>query len=63
VPHSDDEVRADEHVQLAELDLLDLVEVAGGVQHQEQGVVVALELGALVGNDGVLDDELVELEL
>ncbi len=36
VPDGDDEVLADEHVQLAELDLLDVVEVAGGAQHDEQ---------------------------
>jgi hypothetical protein len=43
-------------------DLLGL-DVAGRLQHREHGVVVDLELGALVGLDGVLDGELVEVEL
>ena len=57
------EVRADEDVDLAELDLLDVVEVAGGAQHDEQGVAVALQLRPLVGDDGVLDRQLVQPEL
>ena len=55
VPDGDDEVGPDEDVELAELDLLDVVEVAGGPQDHEQGVAVALELGPLVGDDRVLD--------
>ena len=54
---------ADEHVDLAELDLLDVVDVAGGSEHDEQGVVVAFELGALMGDDRVLDGQRVEPEL
>ena len=57
------EVRADEDVHLAELDLLDVVEVAGGAQHDEQRVAVALQLRPLVGDDRVLDGELVQAEL
>ena len=63
MPDRDDEVRADEEVDLAELDLLDGVDVARGPQHDEQGVAVALELRALVGDDRVLDGQLVQLEL
>ena len=63
VADGEHEVRADEDVDLAELDLLDLVEVAGGAQHHEQGVAVALQLGALVGDDRVLDGQLVQAEL
>ena len=63
VADGDHEVGTDEHVDLAELDLLGLVEVARRAQHDEQRVAVALQLGPLVGDDGVLDGELVELEL
>ena len=54
---------AGEDVHLAELDGLGLVDVAGRAQDAEQRVAVALELGALVGVDRVLDGELVEVEL
>lgn len=50
-------------MELAELDLLLGVEVAGGAQDDEEGVAVALQLGALVGLKGVLDGEFVEVEL
>ena len=50
-------------MDLAELHLLDVVQVAGGAQDDEQGVAVALQLGPLVGDDGVLDGQLVEAEL
>ena len=59
----DDEVRPDEHVHLAELDPLALVDVARRSEHDEQDVAVALQLGPLVGRDGVLDRERVQLEL
>ncbi|GAB4008748.1 hypothetical protein GCM10029992_65920 [Glycomyces albus] len=58
----DDEVRAREQVQLADLDLLGRVEVAGRAQDAEQGLAVAFELGALVAGQGVLDRERVEVE-
>ena len=63
MPQRDHEVGADEQVQLAEFDLLDVVEVAGGPEHDEQGVAVAFELRALMGLDRVLDGELMQLEL
>ncbi len=53
----------DEQVHLAELDLLDVVEVARCPEHDEQGLAVALELGPLVGDDRVLDGQLVQPEL
>ena len=59
----DDEVGSDEHVDLAELDLLGLVEVASRAQNDEQDVAVAFQLGTLVGDDGIFDSEVVELEL
>jgi hypothetical protein len=34
-----------------------------GLDDDEQGVAVELDLGALVGFDGILDGELVEVEL
>ena len=63
VADGDDEVGADEDVDLAELDLLDVVEVARRAQDHEERVAVALELGPLVGDDGVLDGQLVQAEL
>ena len=63
MPDGEHEVGADEHVDLAEVDLLDVVEVAGGAQHHEQGVAVAFQLGPLVGDDRVLDGQLVQPEL
>ena len=63
VAHGEDEGRADEDVDLAELDLLGLVEVPRRAKDDEQRVVVALELRSLVREDCVLDGERVELEL
>ena len=63
VADDDDEAVADEHVDLAHLDLLGLVDVAGGLEHDEDRLVVHLELGSLVRVQSVLDGELVELEL
>ena len=63
VADGEHEVRSDEDVDLAELDLLVLVEVGGRAQHDEQRVAVALELRPLVGDDRVLDRDLVEAEL
>lgn len=68
VPHAHDEVGAGEQHDLAGLDdVLGgrhrlVLDVTDGAQHQEQHVVVALELRALVGVDGVLDHQLVESE-
>ena len=62
-PHGEDETRTHEHVDLAELDLLDVVEVAGGPKHHEERVVVALDLRSLMSVDRVLNGERVEPEL
>ncbi len=59
----DHELGADEEHDLAELDGVVGVDVAGRLEDHEQGVVVDLELGPLVGVDGVLDGQLVEAEL
>ncbi len=63
VPDGQHEVRADEDVDLAELDLLDVIEVTRGAQDDEQRVAVALQLRTLVGDDRVLDRDLVQPEL
>ena len=62
VAHRDDEVPADEHVDLAGLDRVLLVDVPERLEHEEERVVVALELGTLVGVAGVLDGERVQAE-
>lgn len=48
---------------LAELHGFRLVHVAGGPEHHEERLAVALDLGPLVGFDGVLDGERVQPEL
>jgi len=63
VADRDHELGADEEHDLAELDGVVGVDVAGGLEDREQGVVVDLELGPLVGVDGVLDGQLVQVEL
>jgi hypothetical protein len=62
VPHGDGEVRAEEQVQLAELDLLGRVLVPRRLEDDEQRAPVPLELRPLVGLDGVLDRELGQVE-
>ena len=63
VPDGDDEVGAEEDQHLAELDLLLLLDVPGGLEDDEQRLVVDLELRPLVSRDGVLDREVVQGEL
>ena len=60
VPDADDEVAAHEQVDLAGLDGVVLVDVPERLEDQEQPVVVALELGPLVGLEGVLDGQRVQ---
>ena len=60
VPDGDDELVADEQVDLAGLDGVLLVDVPEGLEHDEQRVVVALDLGPLVGAERVLDGERVQ---
>jgi hypothetical protein len=54
------EVAADEDVDLAEVDLFDVVEVAGGAQHDEHGVAVAFQFRRLVRDDRVFDGQFVQ---
>lgn len=63
VADGDHEVGSDEDVQLAEVDLLGRVQVAGCAQHHEQGVAVAFQLGSLVSLQRVLDRQRVQVEL
>jgi hypothetical protein len=62
VPHGHDEVGAHEEVDLAGLDRVLLVDVPEGLEHQEQRVAVALELGPLVGVARVLDGQGMQVE-
>ena len=62
VPHGDHEIRPDEEEDLAERHGLLAIDVTRRLDHDEQGVVVHLELGPLVSLERVLDGELVELE-
>ena len=50
-------------MDLAELDLLLLVDVPGWARHDEEGVVIPFDLRPLVCVDGVLDGQWMELEL
>ena len=61
--HRDDEPVADEEHHLTGLHVRGLFDVAQGLHHDEDRVVVELDLGPLVALDGVLDRERVELEL
>ena len=62
VPHRDDVPLADEHVDLAGLDGVVLVDVPERAQGEEQAVLVPVELGSLVGVERVLDRERVQPE-
>ncbi|MPM38375.1 hypothetical protein SDC9_85004 [bioreactor metagenome] len=62
MPHGDHEVRPGEDVQFAELDFFGRVEVPGRPQDDEEGVVVAFQLAALVGLDGILDGQFMQPE-
>ena len=61
LPHRQHVVPADEHVHLADLQLL--ARHLDGVQHGEQRVAVLLDLGPLVAVVRVLDRQLVQVEL
>ena len=63
VADGDDEAGVDEEHQLADLDHLVGVDVASGLDDDEEGVAVELDLGPLVGFDRVLDRQLVQVEL
>ena len=63
----DDELLADDHLHFTGLDEVTPVDevliarVLHGADDLEQLVLVALQLGALVGGHGILDDELVDV--
>ena len=61
VPHRDDVVWPDEDVGLAEVD--GAVQTAGGAQHDEDPGAVVLELRPLVGDQRILDGQVVQPEL
>jgi hypothetical protein len=64
VADGDHEAWAEEDHHLADLDQLLAVDVARGLEHDEERVAAEnLELGTLVGVDGVLDGERVQLEV
>ena len=62
VAHRDHELVADEQVDLPGLDGVVLVDVPERLEHHEQAVVVALELGPLVRVERVLDRQRVQVE-
>jgi hypothetical protein len=63
VAHGNHEVFSHEDVDFAELDPLLLVQVTGGLEHDEEGLPVALQLGPLVSLSCVLDRQPVQAEL
>ena len=63
VAHGDHEARPEEHHHLPDLDGIVGVDVAGGLEHEEQRVAEDLELRALVGVHRVLDRQRVQLEV
>src|ERR1700746_363135 len=63
VAHGDDEGGVDEEEQLADLDHLFGVYVASGLDDDQQGLAVELDLGSLVSVDRALHRKLVQVEL
>ena len=63
VAHGEEEVVAQEDEDLAELHHLALVDIARRLEDDEDQALVYVELGPLVGVDGVLDCQRVEDEL
>ncbi len=63
VPDRDHVVGAHEELDLSELDSLEGVDVASGLEHHEEIPVVDLDLGPLVRAHRVLDRQVVEPEL
>jgi hypothetical protein len=63
VAHGDDESLAEEDEDLSRLDDFFLGHVTGGLENQEDGIAVPLELRTLVGLDRVFYGELVKPEL
>ncbi|CRK52255.1 hypothetical protein RHCRD62_40142 [Rhodococcus sp. RD6.2] len=46
-----------------EFDLLHVVEIAGRAQDDQQRGVLSFEFGSLVGSDGIVDREMMQVEL
>src|SRR5918994_1554329 len=63
VAHAHHEVFSHKEVDLAELDHLLLVQVTGRLEHEEERIAVALQLGPLVGVSRILDRQPVQAEL
>src|SRR5215207_11325212 len=63
VAHTHYEVFSHKEVDFAELDLLLLVQVTGRLEHDEERLPVALQLGSLVGIRRILDRQPVQAEL
>src|ERR687897_2512715 len=61
--HAHYEVFSHKEVDFAELDPLLLVQVAGRLEHDEERIPVALQLGPLVGVSRILDRQPVQAEL
>ncbi len=61
--HGNYKIISDEDMQLGELDLLPHVVVARRPQHHEEGFPVPLQLRSLVRLHGILDRELMQVEL
>jgi len=62
VPDGDDVPIADEDTELPGLDRVALVDVPEGAQYDDDRIAEALDLGALVGLERILDGELVQVE-
>src|SRR3712207_2486639 len=63
VAHAHHKVFSHKEVDLAELDPLLLVQVTGRLEHEEERIAVALQLGPLVGVRRILDRQPVQAEL
>ena len=63
VAHAHHKVFSHKEVDFAELDPLLLVQVAGRLEHDEESLPVALQLGPLVGVRRILDRQPVQAEL
>src|SRR5215208_1075514 len=63
VAHAHHEIFSNKEVDFAELDPLLLVQVAGRLEHDEERIPVALQLGPLVGVRRILDRQPVQAEL
>src|SRR5918995_2016539 len=63
VAHAHHEIFSHKEVNLAELDPLLLVQVAGRLEHDKERIPVALQLGPLVGVRRILDRQPVQAEL